>query len=665
MRWERWLDHLTPWISFGALAWSGVYEPGEVAGMAAPLVAAALTELARLDLGRWRRLLELATLAFILLDALRRPGLVPVVVHTLFLLCGVRLMLPREGSHRRQVLLMAFLLFLTTSITTTDLGFLAWGMAWVMAAAALLMQLAWEGSAQYRRGPGQPPPFRRILPWSLAALALGGAAFFLMPRITLGIRPISWRLPGLAVGQAGFSDRLELGGGGPIQHNPDVVLRVVPPPNLSPSDFAAVPTRFGLLRALPLGVYSHGRWESAAGAEGREIWPFPVEAPRPRGPGELELEFFVSPTPSGILPLPYGPLRIIHPTGVPVHQAGNGSVRWNLANAANLSLRVAQISAAPALPLPAPSEAARPSLTFTGEDEDLARRWSEALAPGDLAPEDLAARLSAELRGRFRYTLDNPSGKAPNPIEDFLERSHAGHCEYFASAAALMLRARGVPARIANGYRLGPWSPEGGYWLVTQDQAHSWVEYYDRKRAAWRVLDPTPPAPPQGPSGAVMAALSRWTDALRFRWDRHVVRYSGEDQLAGFAWLNERLARLSNLGLPSFSFLDSLQGALMAAAAAWLLFRTRGWWRPRLRRWGSPPSSGLAALRPLLKRAEGAAPPRPGETARAWLHRLAEARPERRQALWDLADAVDGVIYGGGAEAPLRERVRIEAKQWS
>ena len=142
---------------------------------------------------------------------------------------------------------------------------------------------------------------------------------------------------------------------------------------------------------------------------------------------------------------------------------------------------------------------------------------------------------------QFRYTLDNPSGQAANPLEDFLERTQAGHCEYFASAMALMLRARGVPARVVNGFRLGPWIPEGGYFRVSQDQAHSWVEYWDQGR--WHVADPTPAGAGQGPRGRPLGLgiLTRWLDTLRYHWDRHVVRFSDQDQVAGLSWLQARI----------------------------------------------------------------------------------------------------------------------------
>jgi transglutaminase-like putative cysteine protease len=629
-----------------------VYDPGEVALMALPLAAAAVVEALRRDLSGIRRWLEIGALAFFLLDLFQGRGIFPVAIHTLFLLAGLRLALPRERPQRRQLLLMGFLLFLTSAVSTTDLDFLAWAVAWLLAAMAVLLQQSWEASALLRPGIPAPPPFRKAPLWALGAFAFGSVFFLLLPRISLGLRPVPFLGLSSTFGQAGLSDRLDLGGSGPIQPNPEVVLRIVPAPGEGPDLNPRWAEGLSLLRGLALESVQGPGWEVA------EATP---DAPLPsarvgyrRTAEERRAEFFLSPTPRGILPLPYGLAAIQRPP-VPLRRGAGASLRWRYPTPRALPLQITWRPASAEGPLEPRLGAARWALlTDLGTGHEAARRWSLRLAPRILPAPELARTLETALRA-WRYTLDNPSGRAANPLEDFLDRTQAGHCEYFASAMALMLRARGVPARVVNGYRLGPWNPEGGYYRVTQDQAHSWVEYWDQGQ--WHVADPTPPAPTAGAdAGSGFALLASWADALRYRWDRYVVRFSDQDQVAGFGWLRERLSGWT------WRWHAPGRGAvavLLAVAALWVLWRTRQRWRPSL-----PGPDRIRALRPLLSRLGRKLPPAAGETARAWLLRLGDHRPEREAALRALADAVDAEAYGGAPGGRAAALARAEAQAW-
>lgn len=123
-------------------------------------------------------------------------------------------------------------------------------------------------------------------------------------------------------------------------------------------------------------------------------------------------------------------------------------------------------------------------------------------------PEELVEPLEEYLReqklsGRSAYEIANhvkntavydlntprtPSGE--DFVLHFLQESQQGYCVHFASAAVLLLRAEGIPARYVTGYAV---SGKAGEWnTVTEDQSHAWVEYYLGDEG-WRVLDPTPP----------------------------------------------------------------------------------------------------------------------------------------------------------------------------
>lgn len=650
MRLAPWIDHVPPWLAYGAVVSTGVYEPEELALMAAPLLFAALAQGRRWDFASWRRAFELLALAFLAVLIWARLGLMPTVILMLFLLCGLRLTLPRSLSQRRQLLLMGFLIWITTAIATFELNFLLWSFLWVAGAALVLLQQTWEGSAALRGGPLQRAPYRRLPGWTLATVFLSAIFFVVLPRLSSGLRAFPWGVAGLTASRAGFSDALDLGPTGPIAPSGQVVLRILPPLG-EPSGYAEP---LALLKAISLEVLEGQRWSPQRST--------PPTGARRRGAfaaGTIPLEYFVAPSPSGILPLPYGRFQLLPPRGLPIIDGPGGSLRWGYPSRRALPLHFL-LEPSTTLPEPVPNAQRWQLLTEVGQGTASADRFSRRSLPEGMPPREAARRLSASLR-TFAYTLENPSGNAPNPLQDFLENTRAGHCEYFASALALMLRYRGIPTRVVNGYRLGPWIPEGGYWLVTENEAHSWVEFYDLEARAWRVEDPTPAAPPRGLGAATFwAAFQRGTDALRFRWDRHVVRFSDEDQVAGLDWLQTRFSRLPGWRPGRGPLLAGLLVTL-GSLTVWAVWRLR----PRWQRTKLPGSArGLKPLKPLLRAVGRTFQPHQGETLRQWLRRLSRSAPERADTLLQVAKEADAVAYGEADSQRLKILVKSEAKAW-
>ena len=100
--------------------------------------------------------------------------------------------------------------------------------------------------------------------------------------------------------------------------------------------------------------------------------------------------------------------------------------------------------------------------------------------------------------------------RSPIRSRDFLFDQKAGHCEYFASATALLLRAAGVPSRYVNGFLGGEWNEIGHYVDVRENRAHSWVEAY-LGELGWMRVDATPPVAARAAHGrpAPAARLGR------------------------------------------------------------------------------------------------------------------------------------------------------------
>lgn len=113
---------------------------------------------------------------------------------------------------------------------------------------------------------------------------------------------------------------------------------------------------------------------------------------------------------------------------------------------------------------------------------------------------DVDARTKAQLicqavSESARYSLNTP--QMPADARDFaiwfLVESDTGYCVHYATAAVVLLRAAGIPARYVTGYARQV--TMGRTVTVSASHAHAWVEYYDEVTGCWRPLDPTPVGP--------------------------------------------------------------------------------------------------------------------------------------------------------------------------
>ncbi len=127
---------------------------------------------------------------------------------------------------------------------------------------------------------------------------------------------------------------------------------------------------------------------------------------------------------------------------------------------------------------------------------DSDRRLFGAVADRLALPRDDPARAVRMIRSffadGFRYSLVLPDRRhAHRALDDFLNRSRRGHCEFFATSTVLLLRAAGIPARYAVGYSLREYSPLEEAYVARQRHAHAWaLAWID---GAWRTVDTTPP----------------------------------------------------------------------------------------------------------------------------------------------------------------------------
>jgi hypothetical protein len=138
-----------------------------------------------------------------------------------------------------------------------------------------------------------------------------------------------------------------------------------------------------------------------------------------------------------------------------------------------------------------------------------------------------ARTLERYLRSQFGYSLQLPAHEQADPLADFLFTRKQGHCEYFASAMAVMLRALGIPARLATGFQSGVYNPLSELWVVRASDAHTWVEAW-MPGQGWSTFDPTPPDP--NPGFAWFARMNLYLDAAQTFWKQWVVGYDSGQQ---------------------------------------------------------------------------------------------------------------------------------------
>ncbi|HET9700141.1 MAG TPA: transglutaminase-like domain-containing protein, partial [Burkholderiales bacterium] len=124
--------------------------------------------------------------------------------------------------------------------------------------------------------------------------------------------------------------------------------------------------------------------------------------------------------------------------------------------------------------------------------EPVLREVADGLRLRELGAAEAVQALRRHFDERFGYSLQAGGRGGEHALEDFLLRSRSGHCEYFATATALLLRSAGIPARYAVGYSVQEYSPREGAYLARRRHAHAWaLAWVD---GAWRSVDTTPAA---------------------------------------------------------------------------------------------------------------------------------------------------------------------------
>ncbi len=197
---------------------------------------------------------------------------------------------------------------------------------------------------------------------------------------------------------------------------------------------------------------------------------------------------------------------------------------------------------------------------------DLASRLRSEL-PAATDESRVAEACCEWLQHHRRYELPGRPGFARN-LGDFLVGAGAGHCEYFATALALLLRVQAIPCRLVGGYLVHERDATTGAFVARSRHAHAWVEVL-RPDGSWLTLDPTPS------SDVIEAATEKtswWhdvTQGLSNAWSR-VVEFDAGSR-------TEWLRSVTEFpGAVARGFVDHpLAAVLSLASIAGLVYRRR------------------------------------------------------------------------------------------
>lgn len=427
----------------------------------------------------------------------------------------------------RQALSLSFVQMVAAAASTTEAWFAFPLALYAFLGIGTLMALAAEGVADGSVPRLIPVRARAAAVPTFATGALGMAIFFAIPHFGTGyFRPEAGTALALAGNDSlsGFSDRVELGSIGRIKRNSAVVMRVR-------TDSSVLDPEAYRWRGLALDTFDGRSWRASRAANdrrwigaGRDGWMrIGTEGERP-----IVHEVMMEPIQHEVLFAPPGSSSVWSRDIFSLGVDPEGSLHLRDPFLMRLSYRIVgdPLSRGTSEPL---SGAERKRYLALPRLDPGIEQLALSVAGGSVSEFERARRIEDHLRENFAYTLDVNDATVRDPLRHFLLERNAGHCEYFATAMAVMLRELSIPSRIVTGFTAGEWSPLTGSWLVRQSDAHSWVEAWLPERG-WTPFDPTPSG-----SGSLqdVALWSRMRDgiaSLEVAWDTWIIGLDIADQ---------------------------------------------------------------------------------------------------------------------------------------
>ena len=484
----------------------------------------------------WTAFLTIGYVAFYAADYfLISRGFLNATVHLVLFVMVVRLYSAQRDRDFYFLSVIAFLMVLAAALLTVDsLFLLAFAIFMLMAVVCfILMEMrhisAKAGVQSRESGAGLN---HRHLATSLAVaspvlvlcILLGAAAiFFLLPRASAGY--LGAYAPGGEI-STGFSDTVELGRIGEIQQSGSVVMHI----QIDGDEQGSFDLKW---RGVALGNFDGRVWSNNRAQhplfphfDGRFVLPRPSASVQKSSLHPIHYRvlmepvgmnvFFLAGTPES-LEGNYGHVAIDDGGAVfdldPEHPVNRYRASSDVEQTAAADLRTAGISY--------PPDVLSAYLGLPALDSRIPRLAEQIAASAD-NNYDKARTLETYLRTHYGYTLQLSRTLPHDPLANFLFERKQGHCEYFASSMAVMLRTLGIPSRVVNGFRTGEFNDVTSQYVVRASNAHSWVEAYF-PNYGWVAFDPTPGAAIPVRTG--WSRVSLYVDAMASFWREWIVNY--------------------------------------------------------------------------------------------------------------------------------------------
>ncbi len=490
---------------------------------------------------RWTTYLTLLYVLIYFADYFLVSGsFLTATVHLVLFLMVVRLFSSQRTRDHYMLAVLSFLMVLASAVLTVGTVFVFAFAGFLLVAVVTFVLMEMRHSVAQEEAVAEDPraaAFHRRMANGLMAIApalmlliLVGSflIFFFLPRISS--RYLTAYTPSSDV-STGFTDRLQLGKIGQIQQSSAVVMHI----EIQNDTQGLYDLKW---RGVALNAFDGRNWSNSFGS--RQL--------APSGDGTYLL------TPQNRPASFFVPRRTIHyrvmmePLGTNVfflaekaHSlSGNyhplrtdaGGAVYNL----DLDRPINQYSAESDLPDVDPDqvrlaannvpEGADAYLNLPPIDIRISR-LAEQITASSPDNYDKAVAIEQYLRTHFGYTLELPRSIPHDPLANFLFERKQGHCEYFASSMAVMLRTLRIPSRIVNGFRTGEFNDLTGQYVVRASNAHSWVEAYF-PGSGWISFDPTPPGSVPARNG--WSRLQLYVDAASSFWREWIINYDASHQ---------------------------------------------------------------------------------------------------------------------------------------
>jgi len=464
-------------------------------------------------------------------------------VHFLFFASAVILLTLSRDRDYFFLYLISFAEFLTAATLTIDIAF---GILFLffllsMVSTLILFEMRRSSARALIEGPVHPlvtsrglkgtgmELFSRFPAGLMLATTLGVSClililaiplFVLLPRVSMG----ALNQPrGRARLVSGFSDRVELGRGGIVRESDAIVMRVrvSKPPEKLPSSLK--------WRGLALEQFDGKTWRRGNGARQSVLTQaryYKLEE-LAQSTDLLYQTFFLEALTTDVVFASHKVLAVSDDLEI-LQRDSSGNLFASMHPLRKLRYAAISDRTQPVIDnIPEnpniPEEIQQSCLQLPALDPRI-ERLTQKVTQDAQNPYAKALALEAYLRNSYAYSLELPTvSQEKDSIALFLFESRQGHCEYFASALAVMLRQLGIPARLVNGFRAGEYNSIGKAFVVRQYNAHSWVEAYFSPNG-WLELDPTPLQARRAKS-AFARLLSDTLGALDLWWWEGIVNF--------------------------------------------------------------------------------------------------------------------------------------------